>query len=193
MTDRPQRDDEAALLLKAHYADTMLAWNKLEKLAHLIVYKLAGGIERIEALTASLQASSLSLAMNSLSTAFDEPARSHVKNFADRFDRLREWRNHYVHGPIAVGFNDEGIPGAIVQTVKVKKGGLAGRNDFITAVDLHNMMNQILDLQRYGSAITVHLWDVPVEPAPLEEITIPPLAPELPPGRLAPFLRLDEG
>ncbi|OHC91372.1 MAG: hypothetical protein A2095_12060 [Sphingomonadales bacterium GWF1_63_6] len=184
-------DEEAAKALKIQFADFVMEWNDLEKGTALLLYYLLGGDSRVDALTARMQASAYSEAINALSYLHPQNVQDHLQAYTKRFDRIRAWRNHYVHGLFIVAYTNAGAPTAIVDSISVKKGKLGHTHNSVTGEDLRLARSWITDLRQYQSvlfrAIVGHPADVANPLGPLDQYLAPSMAPDLPSQGEYPF------
>lgn len=181
------REKEAAL--KVAFADFVIAWNHLEKSASFLLFRLVGGDARAEVLTSRLQASALSEAIRPLAQIHPNPLRDHILTFATLFDRLRGWRNHYVHGIFIIGWSEDEEPGGMIQSTRIARKKLAMSEHLVTTPMMVEAHGWIIQLKQFLDGITPHLYvNFPLERIPLETLVAPAPAPDLPPYFDSPFL-----
>ncbi len=184
-------DEEAAKALKIQFADFVMEWNDLEKGTALLLYYLLGGDFRVDALTARMQASAYSEAINALSYLHPQNVQNHLQAYTKRFDRVRAWRNHYVHGLFIVGYTNNGAPTAIVDSISVKKGKLGLTNDSVTGENLRMARSWIASLHQYQSVLLGTIVGRPSDVAnpfgPLDQYIAPSMPPDLPSQGQYPF------
>jgi hypothetical protein len=121
MTDTAPEIAPEHILFLARLGEIVVSWNQLQASLQLMVYRLAGG-HRADILTAHMGAVSLSDGLRTLSTEFGpEELREHIAHFLELFDRLRAYRNHYVHAVLMIGRSDEDKPIGFAQTTIAKR------------------------------------------------------------------------
>lgn len=177
-------------LFKIKLADFLIEWNHLEKLTSFLLFKLAGGDARVEVLTARLQSSSLINAIVPLSQVHPNPFREHVQTFAKRFDRLRAWRNFYVHGIFILAFDTNGEGGAIIQDAGIKGGKLMVTDVLVRHSEIEETLERVRALRRYLDSFIGELWEGFPFPVEWEKVVPPSPAPDLPKAYGSPFLSL---
>ncbi|MBZ9861456.1 hypothetical protein [Mesorhizobium sp. CA12] len=135
----------------------VVKWNRLEANAQLMLYGLGGGGETIEALTANMGTVALTDGLRTLGAEFaPEMAKEHITHYLDLFDRIRAYRNHYVHGVRIMELRDE-KPVGLSQSVSAKSR-LVFHQTTITEDDLQETINHINAANVYGTDITATIW-----------------------------------
>jgi hypothetical protein len=96
-------------------AEFLLTWNQAERMAARVLNHLCGESAQTYILTAELGALGLTNALASMAADIVEPPFDEAIRYGiEYFDRVRVYRNYYIHGIRAVGsINDERAFGVI--------------------------------------------------------------------------------
>ncbi|MBM7043584.1 hypothetical protein [Rhizobium lusitanum] len=150
----------------------VMDWNVLEAAIELITYRLAGGGGHIEVLTGHLGALGMNEAMKTLSTEFG-PAdlRNDIAHLAEMFDRLREYRNYYVHGIRLLGAGGDSGPVIGLSQSTTSKSRLKLHQAIVTKDELMVLSGQLDECKRFADWLTVKLYgiegpEMPILPRP---------------------------
>ncbi|WP_179509800.1 hypothetical protein [Sphingomonas melonis] len=104
------------------------------------------------------------------------PAReAHLKHCGMLFDREREYRNHYVHGPLTFRTTDEASE-ALVAGVVARGGALRVLGATISVTELVAYRDRLGALQSYIGELLEDSRTLR-NGVPLNDLTMPPLAP----------------
>lgn len=135
----------------------VVEWNHAESLLNTLLSFLSGGGTRVAILTAHMNTVAVCQALRTLANEklADDDVAPHVLHYTDYFDRLREYRNYYIHGIKAVGFS-EGEAVGIAETVTARERWTLHQLT-LSVHDLRQSVELIIDLVRYGSKIMSHL------------------------------------
>lgn len=175
---------------KVEYADVVMNWNNLEKLTGHLLHTLLGHDSRAEVITTRMQASGYSEALNALAEFKGDPLRTDVREYSKRFDRLRAWRNHYVHG-VYLHIESEGT--GLIQSVGIKKGRLGMTNVIVNTEELRQMNDRLIKLEIYLSSIIACAGGFSSVAAsgagPRLSSAAPAFAPDLPQQSLYPYFQ----
>jgi hypothetical protein len=160
--------------------EIVVFWNHVEQSFKMLLQRgthIGGPDGRLWSLIAHLSPVQLRDAMIALSEDHDEARREHLRHCALLFDREREYRNHYVHGPMTFLTTDE-ASAAFVSTLSARGGTLRVQRAQVTAAELVTYRDRLGALQVYIGEIirdSINLRDG----APLGELEKPPIAPPL--------------
>lgn len=136
----------------------VVEWNRLEACAQLMVYGLAGADERVDILTAHMGTVSLTDALRTLSTECGPAkAKPHIEHFLALFDRIREYRNHYVHGLRILASDKDGNPVAMSESQSAK-ARLVLHQATIAENELQACIDHIDATLQYAGHILTLLW-----------------------------------
>jgi hypothetical protein len=127
-----------------------------------MVYCLAGGY-RSDVLTAHMGTVSLCDALRTLSAEFaPTESREHIAHFLELFERLRAYRNHYVHAIRILG-GSEIEPIGLAETISAK-GRLMLHQETVTLDDLLSLSANLAQARSYASSIIFRLWRAGKDP-----------------------------
>jgi|SRR6185437_2030581 len=147
----------------------VVQWNHAEALLNALLSYLSGGGARIEILAAHMNTVAVCQALRTLANdkLTDDDVAPHVIHYADCFERLREYRNYYVHGIKAVGIS-EGEAVGIAETVTARQRWTL--HQLVLSIDdLRQTILLLTDLVRYGSNIMAHLMWTHNKSLPISE------------------------
>lgn len=174
MTTKAYDDDEMELL--AAVGESTLAWNALESTMRLAMYGLGGRSEAIDVFTAGLNAASLCSTMKVMVREFaasemEEP----LLHACSLFDRLRDLRNEYTHGPMYLARTNDGVSVLLSQSVAAKKRLTLYQGDIEIEV-IHEFTASVNATQFYLGQLIAHMWGVksPTVP-PIDQLAKPTL------------------
>lgn len=160
--------------------ETVVFWNHIElsfkRLLHRATH-IGGPDGRLWSLIAHLSPVQLRDAMIALSADHDEVRRDHLSHCARVYDREREYRNHYVHGPMTFLTTDLETAG-FVSTIAARGGALRVQRSQIKTEELIAFRDRLGALQVYiGELIddSINLR----HGKPLDELDKPEIAPPL--------------
>lgn len=138
----------------------IVEWNKLEATIRFLIYKLAGGGPATDILLSKMSTLGTIDIFKSLSGEIgSDSLRSELGHLAEVYDKLREYRNEYVHG-IAALVHDGSINGPIVglgQTVATSKSRLVLREHKVSKADLEFMRTNLESAKKYADSIITTL------------------------------------
>lgn len=140
-----------------------MAWNNVEGMMRLLLYKAAGGAgNRVDVLIANLGTVAIGQSLIAISATWEEPLRSHIKHSGDLFNAARLYRNHYVHDAIMLsGSGDDDKLIALTQHSKIVGGALKLHQGQIAQEQLDVFNKSIAALRNYASDIIIFLYRMP--------------------------------
>jgi hypothetical protein len=104
------------------FADLLITWNAAERAATKMLNHLCGNSPQTYILTSELGALGLQNALSSMAFGIvDAPFVDALKHGVDYFDRVREYRNYYVHGIHAVGSVNTEEAFGMIEMLSAKK------------------------------------------------------------------------
>ena len=131
--------------------EIVVFWNHVEQSFRTLLQRathIAGPDGRLWSLIAHLTPVQLKDAMIALSVDHAPERSVHLKHCAKLFDREREYRNHYVHGPLTF-LTSEAASKGLVSGVSVRGGTLRVQRTEITAMELYEYRDRLGALQVY--------------------------------------------
>ncbi|NKM59274.1 hypothetical protein GFL21_33195 [Rhizobium anhuiense] len=182
---------EAEKEFLAKIGEILLDWNVLEATIELITYRLAGGGNHIDVLTAHLGNVAMTDALKTLANEFGpEDLRDDILHTADLFDRLREYRNYYVHGiRLLAHKGDTSGPIVGLSQSTTAKSRLRLHQAMIGIEDLQKLDADLVTAKRFADWIVGKLWGVEELPG-VAQPSQPPEKPPLPDRLKKPVLFL---
>ncbi|MGV0878038.1 hypothetical protein V6767_12910 [Martelella sp. FLE1502] len=167
--------------LLASIGNVVVDWNALEASMELLVYTLSGGGKHIDVLTAHMNNTMLLDAFRTLANDFaPEEYRDDLEFIATMFDRLRSYRNYYVHGIKAVTRKGgrSGPPIGVSQSVSARSR-LKLHQAVIEIHELEEISRHLNEAKRYVDLTFGHLSGIAARPGsklpsrPLERPQLP--------------------
>jgi hypothetical protein len=134
-----------------------MGWNNVETAARIILQRLGGRGNGMTACTAMLGNVPLINALRATASLEDRLV-AEIDRFAECMDRLREYRNYYVHGIHATLVGD-GEAYAMLQGVETNKGKYRIIEERVTRKHLIYAIRHLMKLQAYGTALADHAND----------------------------------
>lgn len=132
----------------------LVKWNQAESMLNNMVCTLFGLGNHGDILVAHMGNVALKDAMATLSFEFsDDVMREHIAHFLDLFDRVREWRNYYVHGIVHACVVD-GEAAGFIQMYQAR-GKLALTQQAVTACQIRKVAEWCEALRQYGGWINL--------------------------------------
>jgi hypothetical protein len=131
--------------------ELVVFWNHVEQSFKILLHRathIGGPDGRLWSLIAHLTPVQLKDAMIALSEDHDQVRRDHLRHCALLFDREREYRNHYVHGPLTFLTTDATSAG-FMSNIGARGGALRVQQAEITAADLVAYRDRLGALQEY--------------------------------------------
>ena len=131
--------------------EVVIRWNHVEQSFRILLQRathLGGSDGRIWSLVAHLTPVQLKDAMIALSDDHAENRRDHLVHCSKLFDREREYRNHYVHGPLTF-LTTDASSSALASTVTARGGNLSRRSATIGVSELMGFRDRLKTLQSY--------------------------------------------
>jgi len=196
-------DSEAANQLHAAVGEMVLAWNGAEMTLTFILNTLCRELSGPPSadsmfipgiLTAHMGNVALANALRTISAEFAEPVlQEHLNHFIEITDRIREYRNYYVHGISDLSVSEtDGVVGHLQSDQA--RGRIVRNLEFVTIPKLRKTTENCLVAKQYGTRILNHIFTrkehISLNPVPLPPLTSqdkPPLPDRLLKPRL--FLR----
>ena len=177
MADDPSR--EGAVSYYASLGAAVVAWNQAEDLLRQMLIALCGASPQTWILTAELGPIPLQNALQSGATDI-APLRLKplIGHCIEWFDRLRMYRNYYIHSIINVDLHHSGeFVGDASQTTAKRR--LAIHQEFIFEDDYLQFRQQVNEFLNFSTDVFVHVASHPLTEYP-GGAPFPPL-PEMPP------------
>ena len=131
--------------------EIVVFWNHVEQSFRTLLQRathISGPDGRLWSLIAHLTPVQLKDAMIALSEDHAPERELHLKHCAKLFDREREYRNHYVHGPLTFLTTDTASKG-LVSGVTARGGTLRVQRSEISANELFGYRDRLGALQVY--------------------------------------------
>ena len=131
--------------------ELVVFWNHVEQSVKILLHRathIGGPDGRLWSLIAHLTPVQLKDAMIALSEDHDQVRRDHLRHCALLFDREREYRNHYVHGPLTFLTTDATSAG-FMSNIGARAGALRVQQAEITAAELVAYRDRLGVLQVY--------------------------------------------
>jgi len=158
--------------------EVVVFWNHVEQSFRVLLQRatfLGGPDGRIWSLIAHLTPVQLKDALISISSDHAPERGAHLRHCAEIFDREREYRNHYVHGPLTFLTTEQASIG-VVEGVIARGGSLRVQQAFISAAELSSYRDRLGVLQRYIGELLEDARNLRGG-KPLVELEMPPVAP----------------
>jgi hypothetical protein len=146
--DRPNLG-EGAVRIFARLGELLLHWNRLEFEARAVASEAAGGTPVTVAFVSGLTASALAQWLHLLANASEgtEEYKEHIRHCANVLDRLRAYRNHYVHGFHII--LDKPTARAVIHSTTLRGSKLKTETDFFEEKDLVPVCNAVIEAYDY--------------------------------------------
>lgn len=158
--------------------EVVVFWNHVEQsFRHLLqrATHIGGSDGRIWSLIAHLTPVQLKDAMIAISSDHAPDREVHLKHCAALFDREREFRNHYVHGPLTF-LTTEQASEALVSGVVARGGTLRLHQAKVTVAELIAYRDRLGALQSYIGELLTDSRTLR-EGKPLSDLEMPAIAP----------------
>lgn len=163
--------------------EMIVSWNRCEgRVRDLIIWLSGGRSPATLALTAHLNAISLIQTLEALANGQEVEIGGHIDHFRECVDRLREYRNYYVHGisDVGPGWPISPQTGAWIYQVSGRRR-VTIRSEIIDYTALHDLCIQLRLVADYGKRIH-HMVDPSSGPMGFRARSFAPLIkPPLPP------------
>lgn len=159
--------------------EVVISWNHVEQSFRTLLQRatyIGGPDGRLWCLTAHLTPVQLKDAMLALSDDHEEVRKGHLRHCSALFDREREYRNHYVHGPLTFLTTDTASSGFASSVAA--RGNLQVRSAEVKAEELCAFRNRLGVLQDYIGELLRDSVDLRGGTS-LTELTKPSIAPPL--------------
>lgn len=140
----------------AAFGEVIMEWNQAEARARRFLFELIGGHDASSyILLAHLGNVSLTDAISAYKEIRSPELVEHIGHYCTYFDRLREYRNYYVHGLMLVSPDwSTGVPNFCGEIEQITaKGRLAQTDDKVTAEDLKQLKNWMIELATYDFVV----------------------------------------
>jgi hypothetical protein len=131
--------------------ETLVFWNHVEQSFRVLLQRathIGGPDGRLWSLIAHLTPVQLKEAMISIAADHDGVRADHLIHCAKAFDREREYRNHYVHGPITFLTTDTSSE-ALASSVTARGGSLSIKQARISLAELNAFKDRLGALSDY--------------------------------------------
>lgn len=161
--------------------EIVIVWNHVEQSFRILLHRathIAGPDGRLWSLVAHLSPIQLSASMMALSHDHEAVRREHLVHCAKVFDREREYRNYYVHGPRTFWSTNE-ASGLIASALSVRGGSLTLRQSKISIDELVAYRDRLAALQNYIGELLEDSHTLR-EGKPLADLEKPPIAANVP-------------
>lgn len=158
--------------------EVVVFWNHVEQSFRVLLHRatfLGGPDGRIWALVAPLTPVQLKDAMMALSADHAPDRAEHLRHCALMFDREREYRNHYVHGPLTF-LTTESSSEALVSAVTSRGGSLRIHQAKVSSTELQEFRDKLGVLQTYIADLLDDSRSLR-SGRPLSELARPPIRP----------------
>ncbi len=158
--------------------EIVVFWNHVEQSFRVLLQRathIGGPDGRIWCLIAQLTPVQLKDAMLAISSDHAPERAVHLQHCAKVFDRERDYRNHYVHGPLTFLSTDKSSS-SLVSGVSARGGSLRVKTAEISATELTQFRDRLGALQIYIGALLGDSIDLRKGQS-LSELDCPPIAP----------------
>jgi hypothetical protein len=169
-----------------------IGWNNIETDARSMLVAMGGegaGLMACAAMLGNIPLINALRATSKLIGSFE----AEIDRFSECMDRLRSYRNHYIHG---VHFTRDGEHDDAYVTIigsETSHGKYSITNEVVTREQLIYPLRHIMRLQYYGNALSQHVQAKHGAPLPVEP-ALPPLPPlpEIPKKLVRKRMTVDE-
>jgi hypothetical protein len=157
----------------------IIAWNQAEMVIRGLLVTLSGDGMVSYILTAELGSQGIIDALNAIAPMKGKELRVAIVTVSAYYERLRAYRNYYVHGLMASGSDGKEASGLIYTSSAKGKFGIA--QDIVPIDQVKWLRERCLDLMKGGAAITSRLRlpelpaEPPILPTPQTLVRPPPL------------------
>lgn len=190
MTDAPKL--QAWHQLAQELGMIAIGWNNIETDARSMLIALSGdgiGVMACAAMLGNIPLINALRATSKLVGSFE----TEIDRFSECMDRLRSYRNHYIHGVHATRDGEHDDAYVTIIGSETSHGKYTITNEVVTREQLTYPLQHIMRLQYYGGALSQHVHakhghSLPVGP-PLDPL--PPL-PEIPAKLVRKRMTVDE-
>ena len=131
--------------------EVVIFWNHVEQSFRILLQRathISGPDGRIWSLIAHLSPVQLKDSMIALAEDHADERQKHLIHCAKMFDREREYRNHYVHGPLTFLTTESSSKG-YVSAISVRGGALKHKRAEIDVEELMKFRDRLGTLQSY--------------------------------------------
>lgn len=131
--------------------EVVVFWNHIEQSFKMLLHRathLGGPDGRLWSLITHLSPVQLRDALIAISEDHEPVRAEHLRHCARVFDREREYRNHYVHGPLTFRTTDSESSG-VISNMAARGGSLRVQHGSVTAEELREYLNRLGALQSY--------------------------------------------
>jgi hypothetical protein len=160
--------------------EVVVFWNHVEQSFRVLLQRatfLGGPDGRIWSLIAHLTPVQLKDGLIAIAADHAPEREAHLRHCAAIFDREREYRNHYVHGPLTFLTTEQESIG-VVEGVVARGGSLRVQQALVSAAELTTYRDRLSALQRYISELLQDSRDLRAGKA-LAGLEMPAIAPRL--------------
>lgn len=158
--------------------EVVIFWNHVEQSFGWLLQRathLGASEGRLWSLIAQLTPMQLKDAMIAVSADHAPDREAHLRHCGALFNREREYRNHYVHGPITFRTTDKASE-ALVSGVVARGGTLRIHGATVSSVELTAFRDRLGKLQAYLAELLEDSRTLRGG-KPLSELAMPPLPP----------------
>ena len=161
--------------------ETIVFWNHVEQSFRVLLQRathIGGPDGRLWSLIAQLTPVQLKDAMISIAADHEADRAEHLIHCAKVFDREREYRNHYVHGPITFLTTDTASE-ALASSISARGGSLSIKQAAIPLEELVGYRDRLGALSDYIKELLEDSRTLR-DGKPLSQLSKPNIAPSLP-------------
>jgi hypothetical protein len=174
----------------AAFGEIVMEWNQTEARARRFLFDMIGDLGASSyILLAHLGNVGLTDAISAYKEMLSPDLSEHIDHYCAYFDRLREYRNYYVHGLMVISKEWSGGShyGEVEQITA--KGRFARTDDKLTIQDLNKFKHWMIELSTYGTVVRAEFnpRTRPKHLIPLTPQRKPPLPDRLTKNRLFPL------
>jgi hypothetical protein len=158
--------------------EVVIFWNHIEQAFRMLLQRathLGASQGRLWSLIAQLTPVQLKDAMIAISADHAPEREAHLKHCGSLFDREREYRNHYVHGPLTFHTTEEASE-VVVSGVAARGGMLRLHSGLIGKAELVAYRDRLGTLQKYIGELLEDSRSLRNGKL-LADLVMPPLAP----------------
>jgi hypothetical protein len=140
----------------AKFGEVVMEWNQTEARARKFLFEMIGAKDMSAyILLAHLGNVGITDAIKAYKEIQKPALSEHIEHYCLYFDRLREYRNYYVHGLMLISFDwSKGNPHAVGEIEQfTAKGRLAQTDDKVSIEDLKQLKDWMTELATYSHVV----------------------------------------
>ncbi|MET3892063.1 hypothetical protein ABIE41_003139 [Bosea sp. OAE506] len=139
-------------------AYVLVRWNNYEAMLSLILYSIIGGGPKADVLISEMGSTAMINAINTYAADFtDPPLSDHLLHSTKYFERMREYRNYYIHGIKHIGGNGSLEAGGHIQTNSAKSRFVM-HEQLVAPAEIVGFAEKIEIGRAHADQIISHLW-----------------------------------